>query len=1033
MPQVNQLVQQLIQPFKRLGDSRNPRAYTQGLIPYRQKQWLQAVEYFTKATVEQPAHAPSHFKLGMSHFRLKEYEAALAAMTRALELDPSQKQWQEQLDQTARHVVKLSNQTASEKEQAILDQIERLDNPSAMLYNELAHTLRKQAKWQQEAQALRNAITIEDHHPTWHQRLAEALEVLNCYQQAAIAYGKAIDLKQGKASAVWYYRQGYCFSLQEKDVSASLGEAEAAYREAVQRDNKLGAQRYGVGVFHQQSGYWELARKAFQQQLEQAPLDAELLHRVGMAYEHCNDWHKAEYYYTKALSLDIEQPYWHFRLGLMLEYQKKNDEAATAYQFAIAQRSKHTPYWFYSWGRALAFQGKYRDASCAYLKTNKNKSSTGLFNHSDDEVFELLKNSQKLVTDFTLKKYVDKFYDQESVSEDSRRLNDESLLKIARAYELNNCWQDAVRVYKHLKMESLDLSNNDLYKVGAAFKHAGGYKGSVSYFEKINFLEGFEKRIRKEVHVEIAKFEFDGKGYLFGVFVNNKSHINKNLYVNSLILKHRFRIGNETDELHLKLALEKRFNNFQYLEFYFDCHEYDLNMHYWDLHVKLSVSDKVYGKVLSSFACNAFSESVIQKIDQNPWILAIKNDGNILHPYKTVGGKKIAFLKRPLTVYDNPIYYEREQQAIQEYLENKEDLINKKSWLIFEKYSKTAQDNAFYFFKYAVLKRPNVYYVIEKDSPDLKYLEGYESNVVEFMSIKHIKLLLSCDMLIASEGRGHGYAWRRISGFIKTQLLTKKYIFLQHGVIGLKVLDDSFSKMNKNFNADKFICSTFKEKEIIKSNFHYSEENTLLSGLPRWTGLEDISDHYNEIFLMPTWRSWLEDISEKEFLETDYFRYYQEMLMSKELNEMLKKNNFRIKFLLHPKIMQYLNLFFVEQSNIESANLEKVTIRDYVQRAKLLVTDYSSLAWDYLYLTKPVLFYHFDLKDYDLYQGSYLDLKKELPGECSYNLKEFIFKLEYHIKKYADMKKKTLSMRQRIFHKNLKDHSEIIFDEIYDM
>lgn len=113
MPQVNQLVQQLIQPFKRLGSNRNPRAYTKGLIPYRQKQWSQAVEYFTQATVEQPDHAPSHFKLGMSHFRLKEYDAALEAMARAKKLDPSQEQWMAQIEQAKRHVVKQTDQLPS--------------------------------------------------------------------------------------------------------------------------------------------------------------------------------------------------------------------------------------------------------------------------------------------------------------------------------------------------------------------------------------------------------------------------------------------------------------------------------------------------------------------------------------------------------------------------------------------------------------------------------------------------------------------------------------------------------------------------------------------------------------------------------------------------------------------------------------------------------------------------------------------------------------------------------------------------------
>ncbi len=551
----------------------------------------------------------------------------------------------------------------------------------------------------------------------------------------------------------------------------------------------------------------------------------------------------------------------------------------------------------------------------------------------------------------------------------------------------------------------------------------------MSYFEKVQFLEGFKKRIKKEVPVEVIKFEFDGKGYLFGINVYNKSSVNHDILVSSLLLKHRRRIGNEVDELPLGLLSETRFLNFSYLEFYFDPSAFYMSMHYWDLHVQLDVVDKVYGNVSVTLPCNHFSKSVVEHVDANPWVMAVKDEDNILHPYKTVGGKKLAFLKRPKIEYDEVVYYQREKQAIQEYFANKNELDGQKAWLVFEKYSKTAQDNGLYFFKYAVARRDHVYYVIEKDSPDLKYLKGFEDHVVEFMSVSHMKLLLSCEMIIASEGRGHGYAWRRISGLFKKSLLEKRYVFLQHGVIGLKKLGNTFSKNNKNFSADKFICSSVSEKEIIKKNYGYAENEMILSGLPRWEDLKDVSVNHNEIFMMPTWRNWLEDMPEDEFLKTEYFERYHELISSNALNSFLKESNLIIRFLLHPKIAHYLTNFASVQSNIMIADAQCFSIRDLLQRSKILITDYSSVAWDFVYLKKPVVFYQFDQDEYKKYQGAYLDFSNDMPGIVAQNERDLVLSLRSLMNR-IDENKQPEELYQTYFRGLQENPSEKIYSTI---
>jgi|SRR5690625_2880041 len=55
----------------------------------------------------------------------------------------------------------------------------------------------------------------------------------------------------------------------------------------------------------------------------------------------------------------------------------------------------------------------------------------------------------------------------------------------------------------------------------------------------------------------------------------------------------------------------------------------------------------------------------------------------------------------------------------------------------------------------------------------------------------------------------------------------------------------------------------------------------------------------------------------------------------------------------------------------------------------MLLTDYTSVSWDFLYQNKPIIFYMFDQ------ETLYLDLDKDLYGYKAKDLKEVIKTLEY--------------------------------------
>lgn len=69
--------------------------------------------FFEKSIIKKTKHAESYFKAGICNLKLHRYEEAFKYISKALELEPSNIQWKEQLEQCARHLDKLNNHMVS--------------------------------------------------------------------------------------------------------------------------------------------------------------------------------------------------------------------------------------------------------------------------------------------------------------------------------------------------------------------------------------------------------------------------------------------------------------------------------------------------------------------------------------------------------------------------------------------------------------------------------------------------------------------------------------------------------------------------------------------------------------------------------------------------------------------------------------------------------------------------------------------------------------------------------------------------------
>lgn len=149
---------------------------------------------------------------------------------------------------------------------------------------------------------------------------------------------------------------------------------------------------------------------------------------------------------------------------------------------------------------------------------------------------------------------------------------------------------------------------------------------------------------------------------------------------------------------------------------------------------------------------------------------------------------------------------------------------------------------------------------------------------------------------------------------------------------------------------------------------------------------------------MPTWRTQLELVSDAEFLESDFYHQYRDLLNSIELDQALRENNFTVNFMLHPKFVKYERYFQSSSSRINIVRQQDVSIDVELKSSALTITDYSSIMWDALYYNIPVYLFQFDQADYLTRQGSYLDMNRDLGELVVMNAATLVKKLSGFMK-----------------------------------
>ncbi|GBD83241.1 CDP-glycerol glycerophosphotransferase family protein [Tetragenococcus halophilus] len=284
--------------------------------------------------------------------------------------------------------------------------------------------------------------------------------------------------------------------------------------------------------------------------------------------------------------------------------------------------------------------------------------------------------------------------------------------------------------------------------------------------------------------------------------------------------------------------------------------------------------------------------------------------------------------------------------------------------VLITEYPNKAQDNGFAFFKYLMEKQNEFtpYYIIEKDSPDVKYLSKYKNNIVYFKSQDHIRLFFKANYLLHTHTPK--YAMPFHGSLVQSKLKSMKKIFLQHGIIALKDVGFVYDYNQHPDFTNAFIVSSSRELETVHKMLNYPKNLIKVTGLTRFDSLlknnnplSRLKERKN-VLIMPTWRKDLERVSDNVFIQSEFYKNYQALINDSRLKQLVEEENIELNFFLHNNFQKYRHLFSSKFVNILKP--DSTPIQNHLKNNGILITDYSSVGLDFSIQKKPVLYYQFD-------------------------------------------------------------------------
>lgn len=331
-----------------------------------------------------------------------------------------------------------------------------------------------------------------------------------------------------------------------------------------------------------------------------------------------------------------------------------------------------------------------------------------------------------------------------------------------------------------------------------------------------------------------------------------------------------------------------------------------------------------------------------------------------------------------------------------------------RSWVFMDR-DIQADDNAEHLYRYVRDNYPNkkIFFALQRKSHDWERLYHDGFNLLDFGSAEHKAALASCDKVISSHANYY------VTNLLGPKMLSgRHFIFLQHGVIK----DDLSNWLNSKEDINCFVTSSPEEYHSIcddNTRYYHTKKEVVLTGLPRHDALLKNNNNIERVIvIMPTWRqsivgSIIGDGDERafnpSFMNSSFAKHWYSVLHSPSLLKSIKKYNYKVIFFPHANIEPYLSFFDVPDY-IEVITHTNGSIQNLFKRASLMITDYSSVAFEMAVQGKQTIYYQFDAQEFfagHVYSKGYFDYNEHGFGPVVTTEKELFKELNITLKNNA--------------------------------
>lgn len=303
------------------------------------------------------------------------------------------------------------------------------------------------------------------------------------------------------------------------------------------------------------------------------------------------------------------------------------------------------------------------------------------------------------------------------------------------------------------------------------------------------------------------------------------------------------------------------------------------------------------------------------------------------------------------------------------------------------------------------------------------------ANKVRIDSLAYFKVCLQARVWVTNSGIKRYLSFR-----------AKKNIFINtwHGIPLKKIgIDEVGVHKSKVFarkwfefkQADINLCHADYDFEILKHVFNASADSFYHFGLPRndllYAKKEDteFQNKIREKLNIP--------VGKKVILYAPTVR--GEQVTNEKDNMFINPFNFELWQKKFPEVVILFraHYFVTKQVNTDYSNVIDVTsypdIDELYLIADMLISDYSSVFFDYSILDRPMFCYGYDLDRYEKYQGLYMDPRKVLPHFAA-NEAELLDQIQKVGFQNKDLK--TTKFREKYLGKSSGHASEAVINEI---